>query len=124
MTLYMLKFLETLILPLHRKWTAALGKILTAYNLRKRNIVLVNWCSMCKANGESVDHLLIHCPMAKDLWDYVLAFFGVHWVMLWHVRDLLDSWHGGLGRNRHSVIWKAVSHCLMWCLWREQCSKF
>jgi hypothetical protein len=39
-------------------WTAALGKILTHDNLRKRNIVVVEWCCMCKKNGESVDHLL------------------------------------------------------------------
>jgi hypothetical protein len=38
-------------------WTAALGKILTHDNLRKRSIVVVEWCCMCKKNGESVDHL-------------------------------------------------------------------
>ena len=53
-------------------WTAALGKILTAENLRKRNIVIVSWCCMCKADGESIDHLFIHCPVAKELWDVAL----------------------------------------------------
>ena len=37
-------------------WTAALGKILTNDNLRKRRVVLVNWC---KAEGESVDPLFL-----------------------------------------------------------------
>ena len=23
---------------------------------------------MCKCNGESVDHLFLHCPVAMDLW--------------------------------------------------------
>uniref|UniRef100_A0A2N9GAU4 Reverse transcriptase zinc-binding domain-containing protein n=1 Tax=Fagus sylvatica TaxID=28930 RepID=A0A2N9GAU4_FAGSY len=49
-------------------WTAAaLGKILTADNLRRRGITVVSWCYMCKADGESVDHLLLHCPYAKEL---------------------------------------------------------
>jgi hypothetical protein len=25
---------------------------------------VVKWCCMCKKNGESVDHLLIHCEVA------------------------------------------------------------
>jgi hypothetical protein len=34
------------------------GKILTAENLRKRNIILVSWCYLCKGDGETADHLL------------------------------------------------------------------
>ena len=32
---------------------------------------------MCKRNGESVDHLFLHCPFAMDLWSMVLGLFGV-----------------------------------------------
>ena len=35
-------------------WTAVLGKILTNDNLRKRRVVLVNWCCLCKIDGESI----------------------------------------------------------------------
>jgi hypothetical protein len=41
-------------------WTATLGKILMLDNLKKRNVVVVGWCCMCKKSGESLDHLLIH----------------------------------------------------------------
>ncbi len=83
--------------------------------------MLVSWCCMCKVDGESVDHLLIHCPLVKELlWDTVLTLFGMHWVMPRKVRELLDCWHGGFGQHCHSVIWKAISHCLMWCLWWER----
>ena len=34
--------------------------------------------------------------------------------------DLLTCRQGELGRHRHIEIWKAVPHCLMWCLWRER----
>ena len=47
-------------------WTTALEKILTLDNLRKRNVV-VEWCCMCKNNGKSIDHLLIHCKIAREL---------------------------------------------------------
>jgi hypothetical protein len=41
-------------------WLAALGKILSLDNLRKKNMVLVNRCGMCKKDEESIDHLLLH----------------------------------------------------------------
>uniref|UniRef100_A0A2N9IKB6 Reverse transcriptase zinc-binding domain-containing protein n=1 Tax=Fagus sylvatica TaxID=28930 RepID=A0A2N9IKB6_FAGSY len=62
-------------------WTAALGRILTVDNLRHRRVILFNWCCMCKADGESIDHLLLHCVYAKELWDMVFAMFGICWVM-------------------------------------------
>ena len=37
---------------------------------------------------------------------------------------LLVCWQGKLGRHRNSHIWLIVSHCLMWCLWRERNSRF
>jgi hypothetical protein len=99
-------------------WTAALGKILTADNLRRRGMIVVSWCCMCKADGESVDHLLLHCPYAKELWDMIFGLFGLQWVMPKRVMDLFSCWYGSVGR--HSVIWKAIPHCIMWCLWRER----
>jgi hypothetical protein len=39
------------------------GKFLTHDNLHK-SIVVVEWCCMCKKNGEFVDHLLFHCEVA------------------------------------------------------------
>jgi hypothetical protein len=74
---------------------------------------------MCKADGESVDHLLLHCPYAKELWDMIFALFGIHWVMPKRVIDLFNCWQGSLGRHQNFVICKAIPHCLMWCLWRE-----
>jgi hypothetical protein len=36
-------------------WSAALGKILTKYNLRKRIVIVVDRYYMCKKSEESVD---------------------------------------------------------------------
>ena len=56
-------------------WTAALGKCLTIDNLRKRKVWILDWCYMCKRNGESVDHLFL---IVLLLWIYGLWF----WVYL------------------------------------------
>jgi hypothetical protein len=39
-------------------WSAALGKILTLDYLRKRRVIVINRCYMCKKTRESLDHLL------------------------------------------------------------------
>jgi len=38
-------------------WSAALGNILTHDNLRKRNVIVMEWCCLCKKSGS----LLITC---------------------------------------------------------------
>jgi hypothetical protein len=50
----------------------------------------------------------------------VLAMFGIHWVMPRRIRDLFACWQGKMGRHPNFLIWRAVPHCLMWCLWRER----
>jgi hypothetical protein len=47
---------------------------------------------MCKSNGEYVNHLLLHCHVAQELWTLILNVFGVSWVMPRGVSDLLACW--------------------------------
>ena len=75
---------------------------------------------MCKRNGESVDHLFLHCPIATDLCSIVLGLFGVTWVMPHYVLGLLRCWQGNFGCHRNGYIWSIIPHCLMGHLWRER----
>jgi hypothetical protein len=31
-------------------------------------MIVINRCWLCESDGESVDHLLLHCEMAKELY--------------------------------------------------------
>jgi hypothetical protein len=104
-------------------WSAALGKILTMDNLRKKNMVLINRCGMCKKDEESIDHLLIHCECAQFLWNAFFSRFGLAWAMPRRVVNLLQCWWSG-GRARSAVVWKMVPLCIMWCLWSERNERF
>ena len=101
-------------------WTASLGKVLTIDNLRKRKLVIMDWCCMCKEAGESIDHLFLHCLTARELWGLILSMFGVWWVMPRHMVDLLACWNGHTRRCRAASIWGLIPHCLMWVIWRER----
>jgi hypothetical protein len=73
-------------------WLVALEKILTMNNLRKRCLIMVDWCVMCKMNGKSVDLLLFHCEVVSAIWNVIFDRFGLSWVMFRRVVDLFASW--------------------------------
>ena len=59
-------------------WTATLGTILTIDNLRKKKVLILDWCYIHKSNEESIDHLILHCPIVYELWSMVFTLFGIH----------------------------------------------
>ena len=78
---------------------------------------------MCKRCEEFVDHLLLHCPIAYEMWNMIFCLFGICWVMPQKVVDLLDCWTCNFKHHRNMVIWRFVPHYLMWCFWRERNSR-
>jgi hypothetical protein len=73
---------------------------------------------MCKKRGESIDHLLIHCEVARELCSSILNLLGMKWVMPRWVIDLLVSCGGQVGRGTVMGVWRLAPSCLMWCLWK------
>jgi hypothetical protein len=80
---------------------------------------MVGWCSMCRCNGETVDHLLLHCPVAREPWSFVFRLFGVDRVILGCVLDHVAGWRNWFGKHS-SAVWNLVPSCVMWSLWRER----
>ena len=78
---------------------------------------------MCKKSRESVNHLLLHYPIAYELWSMVWALFGLQWVMPLGVSDLFSSWQGSFDGHQSIDLWRAVPHCVLWCIWRERNSR-
>ena len=95
-----------------------LGKVPTLDNLRKRGIIVVRWCCMCKHSGEFVNHLLLHCEVAQALWSVVFSLFDVTWVMPGGVVELLACWHRG--NISAKEVWRITLLCLMLIIWRER----
>ena len=89
----------------------------TTDNLRKKDIIITDWCNMCKSDGETIDHLVLHCDIARELCDFILCLIGMSWVMPKMVPDLLTSWTGLCGKKAHSEFWGAIPSCLMWTIW-------
>ena len=100
-------------------WCVAWNKNLTGDNLRLRELVLVDWCIMCRHCGETVDHLLLHCEMAHRLWSFALITFGLSWIIPRSIPDFLFGWWNWVGKHS-SQIWNLVPLCILWCIWKER----
>jgi hypothetical protein len=69
---------------------SALGMILILDILRKRNLIVGDWCCMCKKS-------LLHFDFARTLLNFVCCLCGLEWVMPQWVVDLFASWRGQCG---------------------------
>ena len=56
------------------------NKFLTLDNLKKRGIIIINRCVLCKNDGESVEHITLHCPFTKKIWDKICSLLNAEWV--------------------------------------------
>jgi hypothetical protein len=74
---------------------------------------------MCTSR-ESINLLLLDCDVAREFWIALFRPFGVEWIMLRKVIQLLDSWRGQVGRNNILEVWRIVPLCIIWCIWRER----
>ncbi|KAG7958106.1 hypothetical protein I3843_10G002800 [Carya illinoinensis] len=76
---------------------------------------------MCRkgGGGESVDHLLLHCEVARGLWNEILSQLDLGWVMPETVVAVLASWTDLRGIQQIKAIWKMIPICIIWCVWQE-----
>lgn len=71
-------------------------------NLCCHKMIIVNSGPLCLASEESVDHLLLRCKVAHNIWMSVMGWFGLSWgfpySLLEHFQlDVLKgSCYGGL----------------------------
>jgi hypothetical protein len=86
-----------------------MGRILTIGNLWRRDVMVLDWCCMCKNGGETVDHLLLHYSFAREIWSMVFGLFGVYWVMLSSTLELLECWQGSFGKHRNVFNWESCT---------------
>ena len=100
-------------------WEATWGKILTLDRLQKRGWQLPNRCFLCACEAESVDHLLIHCTVARVLWDLVLGLVGVKWAFPNTVKEVLYSWGGAFVGKKRKKFWNSIPLFIFWMVWKE-----
>ncbi|WJZ84180.1 hypothetical protein VitviT2T_003796 [Vitis vinifera] len=101
-------------------WEATWGKVLTLDRLQRRGWHLPNRCFLCGCEEETVNHILIHCIVARVLWDMICALVGIKWVFPETVKEVLLSWRGPFVGKKRKKIWKSIPLYIFWTLWKER----
>ena len=101
-------------------WEAAWGKVFTLDRLQKRGWQLPNRCYLCGSEKENVNHLLIHCTVARVLWEIVLGLFGAQWVFPETVKEVVLSWKGSFVGKKRKKIWRSIPLFIFWTVWKER----
>ena len=75
---------------------------------------------MCKADEESANHVLIHCPTAAMIRHLIFTLFGVHWVMPNSIKETILGWNGSFVGKKRKKVWNAAPLYLFWTLWKKR----
>lgn len=79
---------------------------------------------MCKRDSENINHLFLHCPVARKLWCRLFLLGGEEWVMPGCVESWLTIHFWGFGRGKKAVVlWKCAFLVVFWVLWNERNSR-
>ncbi|KAL4199447.1 hypothetical protein AMTRI_Chr03g51160 [Amborella trichopoda] len=101
-------------------WLASQNKILTIDNLLKRSKILPNSYLLCKQDGESVNHLLLHCPFVSMLWSWLQNMVGVSLPLPQDVLGIVHHFTPLFLPIVGRAIWKIVIGSIMWEVWKER----
>ncbi|GMP91138.1 hypothetical protein CsSME_00041961 [Camellia sinensis var. sinensis] len=105
-------------------WILVHGGTLTNDSLqRRRPLRYLNpqWCIMCCKSGESLDHLFLHCSVARQLWHMVFGLGNVVWVAPKGCAQMLLFDFQTFGRSKRAkVLWSGVISAIFWVAWMER----
>lgn len=99
-------------------WRAMLGRIPVQSLLLDRGIASLSQdCVLCHSEVETVNHLFMHCPYAKEVQQWLFNWCGIRHQNFDTVLDLIvfaRSW--GTDQKRKG-IGSTILYCYLWCLW-------
>ena len=65
------------------------------------------WCIHCKGEGESIDHLFLHCPFTCGLWNKFFNLARIVWVSPRSIEDMFIIAFKGFGNSfRGKTLWR------------------
>ncbi|KAK1300972.1 hypothetical protein QJS10_CPB13g01245 [Acorus calamus] len=100
-------------------WTVYLDKVLTKVRLAQWYPNLDATCVFCSMEAESMEHLFIKCPMAKTIWGWLEAAYGLNT----NFSNLEGLWLSGKAlknpgdQSIKAKVSQIVIPAVLWAIW-------
>ncbi|XP_071687592.1 uncharacterized protein [Rutidosis leptorrhynchoides] len=101
-------------------WRALLRRIPVRVELNKRGIDLASLrCPVCDDDIETVDHILLNCSFAKDIWDRLYRWWNMGNLMHTNLEDLFKGINKATSSSS-SKLWQAVVWICGYLIWQNK----
>jgi hypothetical protein len=104
-------------------WMVLHDKVPTRVNLVRRGVIPGNGdqaCALCGEGAESVEHLFLYCKVIMQVWERILVWLGLQFMLPHNILSLLIYVATILGckplRRGLIMIWCSV----IWIVWRHR----
>ncbi|GJZ25676.1 RNA-directed DNA polymerase, eukaryota [Tanacetum coccineum] len=98
-------------------WRMLLNKLPTLMNLMTRGItVQSNKCGICDTGDETINHLMLHCDLAWDVWALVGRWWSLDFPSVLTIRELL-SWVDDTRLHTLAKVLHVVVGTTAWSIW-------
>ncbi|RVW98432.1 Cation-chloride cotransporter 1 [Vitis vinifera] len=78
-------------------------------------------CKLCMGQGESADHLFLHCSVTLGLWHRLFQLAKMDWIPPKNISDMMFINYKGFGKSKRGlVLWQNACIALIWVVWRER----
>ncbi|KAF5180414.1 hypothetical protein FRX31_029996 [Thalictrum thalictroides] len=98
-------------------WSLLWERILTIDNLNARGTY--NVCALCNCSPESINHLLLLCPISVVVWNdcvgHIPRMGGV--MKFSNPKILLSEWPKLNNRGMAEACWAILPYTIMWVVW-------
>lgn len=102
-------------------WMAIQGLIASKSVLVSRGILNSNTdqCPFCNSVGETPNHLLLLCNVAKRVWEEVILWWDMVWVCPPNLKTLFAYWYSFKFENLEKLCWQASFYSGVWTFRNE-----
>jgi hypothetical protein len=94
-------------------WLLSKGRIQCRANLYRKKIVQDQHCEACGASEETTDHIILHCPFARDFWNEI-GIADTTQIMAREIHEI--SAISGLPTTQYNTF---IALCC-WQLWKRR----
>ncbi|KAL7228489.1 hypothetical protein ACSBR2_007248 [Camellia fascicularis] len=107
-------------------WLAWRGRVKTSTFLQRIGALDMsgnNLCVFCQTNVESVDYVLLYCPLVWKCWSHMVNWCNQVWAIPGSVAGLLHWWFGGKFKSWSFNVWQIMPSIVLWSVWklRNEC---